>query len=71
VSKIYISHKATVDEDRRMAKALAAELEAMGHRAIYNAAELHPGRIGATLVFSSWLIQTRSSRSSPRTSRTP
>jgi len=44
VSKIYISHKVTVDEDRRMAKALAAELEAMGHRAIYNAAELHPGR---------------------------
>jgi hypothetical protein len=44
VSKIYVSHKATEDDDRRMAKALAAELEAMGHRAIYNAAELHPGR---------------------------
>ncbi len=27
-----------------MAKALAAELEAMGQRAIYDAAELHPGR---------------------------
>jgi hypothetical protein len=42
VSKFYIAHKITVDDDRRLAKALAAELEAMGHIAIYHAASDDP-----------------------------
>jgi hypothetical protein len=43
VSKFYIAHKITVGEDRRLAKALAAELEAMGHIAIHHAASDDPG----------------------------
>jgi hypothetical protein len=42
VSKFYIAHKITVDDDRRLARALAAELEAMGHIAIYHAASDDP-----------------------------
>ena len=42
--KVYISNKVTSDEDRRIAKALAAELEAMGYEAIYDAAKLDPSR---------------------------
>jgi hypothetical protein len=43
VSKFYISNKTTVDDDRRLAKALAAELEVMGHIASYHAAADEPG----------------------------
>jgi hypothetical protein len=43
MSKIFISH-ATEEEDLRMAKELAAQLEALGQQTIYDPAKLHPGR---------------------------